>query len=124
MKPTLYILTLFAVLFLCACSKVSGSKPLAHGSGNGAEYATSAPASQFRIAVRNSFTRDVTFEIANVNARYIVDVPPVSEYYLIIPNEEYTYTAYTQAKTVGSLHLEESATNFNGISGKYIKVKP
>ena len=120
MKFPLFLCT--SLLLLTGCGE-RGDKAIAYGKGTGDDWKPTAP-KQMRIAVENSFTRDVVLAADAPGAHYELTVGPIRERYMIVPEAEYEIRAWTQEKSTGNVKLYESPDDRNGAKGLRVKIRP
>jgi hypothetical protein len=111
-----------AVLLLTGCAE-RGDKAIAYGKGTGDDWKPAA-SGQMRIAVENSFTRDVVLSATAPGKYYELTVGPIRERYMIVPEAAYEIQAWTQEKKTGNVKLYVTGDDRNGAKGLRVKIRP
>ena len=111
-----------ALLLLTGCGE-RGDKAIAYGKGTGDDWKPAAPG-QMRIAVENSFTRDVVLSATAPGKYYELTVGPIRERYMIVPEETYAIQAWTPQEQTGNVKLYVTADDRNGARGLRVKIRP
>ena len=124
MKRLALLATAALATFLFTGCGENGDKAIAYGDGLGQEWAPPAGAKQMRISADNSFTRRIVVVAEAPGVHYEMTVRPIRERYMIIPEGNYTITAFTEQRSTGMTKLWVNPDNRNGGKGLLVKIRP
>jgi hypothetical protein len=124
MRRLLLVSTAVLAALLPAGCGERGDQAIAYGAHLGQDWKPPAGAKQLRIAVQNSFTRDVIVYADAPGAHYELTVSPISERYMIVPEAKYEISATTEGQSTGMTRLWVEPDNRNGGKGFLVKIRP
>ena len=101
----------------------NGDKAIAYGDGIGRGWHPPPGEKQMRIAVENSFTRDVLVQADAPGMHYEITVRPVRDRYMIVPEAKYEIKASTEGHSTGLNYLYVMPDDGDGFKGLRVKIR-
>jgi len=122
MRMLLRSMCVAAAVALAGCGE-SGDRAIAYGDGLGQDWRPPAGGKQMRVSVENYFTRDVVVVAEAPGRRFELTVGPIRKRYMIIPEDQYQISAFTEERSTGLNYLYVSPDDRNGAKGLWVKIR-